>query len=119
MTFYSTNKKSSNVSFVEALIRGLAPDGGLYFPTTFPQLSEKEIQDLKDMTLQEIAITCLSKWMDDEFTQQEIQHIVQKGLTFPIPITQLGNTHIMELFHGPTLAFKDIAAGLLGQIVNT
>ncbi len=118
MHFYSTNKKSPSVDFEHALFKGLAPDGGLYYPDRIPQFSRGEISSLKGATLAEVGTAVLEKWLGDDLTHDEIESVVQDALTFPIPLKKVGDVYILELFHGPTLAFKDIAARTLARLME-
>lgn len=114
---YSTNHSSPNTDYKTALFRGLAPDGGLYMPDSFPVFSKEELAALSSKTLPQIGEMVLGKWLPD-IPEKELALIVEKGLHFPIPVTTVGNRSVLELFHGPTMAFKDVAAGLLAQTVS-
>ncbi len=117
MQFVSTNKKAPAVDFETALFAGLAPDGGLYMPTTFPQFSSKELSSLPKKSLAEISELILKKWLPD-ISEKDLHSIIEQSLTFPIPLKIVGNKKILELFHGPTKAFKDVAAGVLAQLFS-
>jgi len=115
MKFYSTKKKSPEVDFKMALFQGLAPDGGLYMPDIIPQFTLKELEKMS--SLQDVGFGVLRKWInDEEISNEDLKHIVSKSLAFPIPLVSIGDISILELFHGPTLAFKDIAACVLAQL---
>lgn len=116
--YYSTNKDAPKVNFETALFRGLAPDGGLYFPDQFPQFSTEELDALKDASLQEVAYQVLAKWFGDEIEDAALRTIATEAQNFPIPFTRVGNKYVMELFHGPTLAFKDVAAQNLPRLMS-
>ncbi|PIS13566.1 MAG: threonine synthase [Candidatus Tagabacteria bacterium CG09_land_8_20_14_0_10_41_14] len=118
MKFFSLNQNSPTVDFRQALLAGLAPDGGLYFPESFPQFSQKEISDLKNNSLPEAGFKVLSKWLEGEMDSSEIKEIADKALNFPIPLRKVGDFFILELFHGPTMAFKDIAARSLALLMS-
>lgn len=113
--FYSTNYISSEVNFKTALFTGLASDEGLYMPTSFPQFSVKELTSLSQKTLPEIGEFVLQKWIND-IPSHTLKRIIAKSLNFPIPLREVGNYTFLELSHGPTKAFKDIAAGVLAQL---
>lgn len=119
MKFYSLNKKAPTVSFKEALLSGLAPDGGLYFPEFIPQFSKQEIINLKGKTLVEVGYEVLGKWIGNEMDSKEIMEISEKALNFEILLKKVGNFFILELFHGPTMAFKDIAARTLALLMSS
>ncbi|MBP9691119.1 threonine synthase [Candidatus Woesebacteria bacterium] len=106
----STRGKSPEVSFEEAIFQGLAPDGGLYVPTEFPQIAAQSTQQ----SLQETAFDTLSPFLHEELSEAVLRNIITKELSFPIPLVPITpTTYILELFHGPTRAFKDIAAQIL------
>lgn len=118
MKFFSLNQNSPTVDFRQALLAGLAPDGGLYFPESFPQFSPEEISDLKNNSLPEAGFKVLSKWLEGEMELSEIKEVTDKALNFPIPLRKVGDFFILELFHGPTMAFKDIAARSLALLMS-
>lgn len=116
MKFYSTNKKSPLVDFKTALFQGLAPDGGLYMPEVFPKFTSKELKSLPSLTLVEVGALVLQKWLGDEIPEKDIREISKNSLTFPIPVKQVGDYSLLELFHGQTAAFKDIAGRFLANL---
>ncbi|MGB1254117.1 MAG: threonine synthase [Candidatus Promineifilaceae bacterium] len=116
--YYSTNRNAPTVSFQEALFRGLAPDGGLYFPDRFPVFSAEELSNLPGSSLSEVAYQVLSKWFGDEIEDEAIRQIAIDAQNFPIPMHKVGETHVLELTHGPTLAFKDVAAQNLPRLMS-
>ena len=99
-------------------MRGLAPDGGLYFPDKFPQFSNKELKGLIGKTIQEIGYEVFKKWFASEIGDEDLKEIAEKALNFPIPLKEVGPFKILEVFHGPTFAFKDIAARCLAQMMS-
>ncbi len=118
INYYSTNHDAPTVSFREALFRGLAPDGGLYFPTAFPKFSPDEIDDLRGASLKEVAYRVMAKWFGSEIDDAAIRKIANDAQNFPIPMHKVGDLHILELFHGPTRAFKDVAAQNLPRLMS-
>ena len=116
--YYSTNGESPTVSFQEALFRGLAPDGGLYFPDRFPKFSAEEIDNLRGASLQEVAYQVLQKWFGSEIDDDALRQIAADAQNFPIPMHKVGDTHVLEITHGPTLAFKDVAAQNLPRLMS-
>ncbi len=106
------------MSFKEALLRGLAPDGGLYFPEVIPKFSNQEIENFKNNSLEEIGYKVLDKWIEKEIDSKEVNDIINQALNFPIPLKKVGNFFVLELFHGPTMAFKDIAARILALLMS-
>ncbi len=102
------SKESDGVSFLEAVERGLAPDQGLYVPASWPRINESEITD---HSFHSIAQKVLTPFLSGDLTAHELRSIVQSAYDFPIPLRYLKNeTAVLELFHGPTAAFKDVAA---------
>jgi len=118
MILYSTNKRSPRVSFEAALFQGLAPDAGLYFPSSYPKFTKQEIRNLIGKPLPEIGYQVLNKWLSDEIDSVSLAKIAKAALDFPIPIKQVGPYYVLELFHGPTNSFKDVAARVLAQLMN-
>ena len=118
MKFYSLNKQSPAVTFREAMLKSLAPDGGLYFPEFFPKFSEEELENLKGKPLAEVAAKTLLKWVSNDFSEAELREIMAEALNFPLPLKKIGDYFILELFHGPTLAFKDVAARVLARFMS-
>jgi len=118
MKFFSLNQNSPTVDFKQALLAGLAPDGGLYFPESFPCFSPEEISDLKNNSLAEVGFKVLCKWLESEMEFSEIKKVAYEALNFPIPLRKVGEFFILELFYGPTMAFKDIAARSLALLMS-
>jgi len=115
MKFYSTRKKTPEVDFITAIFQGLAPDGGLYMPRMIPQFSQKELATAA--TLEDVACMVMRKWMDsDDISNDNLKPLIQEAFTFPIPLVRVGDYSILELFHGPTMAFKDIPARMLARL---
>ncbi len=117
MQFYSTRNHSHNISFKEALFYNLAPDGGLYMPVFLPKLSANEIESMRNKSLQEIAYLILEKFIDNIATD-ELRKIVRKSYSFPINLKKVGDYYYLELFHGPTMAFKDVGVGTLARLME-
>lgn len=118
MDFFSLNKNSPKVSFKQALLSGLAPDGGLYYPESIPKFSPDEIENLKDNILSEVGYKVLVKWLGNEMAETEIRQIAAQALNFEIPLRKVGNFFVLELFHGPSMAFKDVAARTLALLMS-
>jgi len=118
MQYISTNGKAPPVSFGEAALTGLAPDGGLYIPARWPQLSDSFWADLQDKNLQDIAYA-VSEIFIDEMGLSSLRNLVEDAINFDAPLVQLDeNLHILELFHGPTLAFKDFGARFMSRVFS-
>ena len=119
MIFYSTNKKSTPASFKKATLEGLANDGGLYVPSEIPGFSTEEIELLKDAPFNHIAFAIAKKFNGAEIPDESLWEIVESCFTFKTPLVELEkNTYIEELFHGPTLAFKDYGARFLAHLTG-
>lgn len=122
MRYISTRGNAPVLSFEEAMLTGLARDGGLYVPETIPQLSADDIKEMRGMSYEEIAFKVMRPFIGDTFTDGEFKEIIAKaystfGHDARAPLVQLGSNHyLLELFHGPTLAFKDFAMQLIGQL---
>lgn len=118
MQLYSTSHKSSPVSFKKAVLSGLAGDGGLFMPENLPEMDAGFWKDLHNKNLREIAGDVLSVLLKDEFSTGEIGKIVDDVFTFDAPLVSLDDgLHVLELFHGPTLAFKDFGARTMAAIM--
>ena len=119
MRYYSTNKKSPVVSFKEATIQGQAPDNGLYFPELIPILPNGFIKKIKSLSKEEIAYTVIRPYVGDTIPGNVLKTIVTGTINFPIPLIAI-NDHIsaLELYHGPTLAFKDVGARFMSRCLG-
>jgi len=114
MKFVSTRKRSPPVSFSEAILMSLAPDGGLYVPERFAQFKSGAFEGAN--TLAEIGVKLLDPLFKGDRLQKHLKEICEASLTFPIPLVAVGkDTSVLELFHGPTSAFKDVGARFLAQ----
>lgn len=119
MIYYSTSKSSTPVSMKRATLEGLAPDGGLYVPSELPALSAKEIANLEGASFSDIGFAIAKKFVDGEVPPAELQEIVGDACDFPTPLVRLDeDTFVEELFHGPTLAFKDYGARFLARMTG-
>lgn len=117
--YYSTEKQAPLVTFESALFQGLAPDGGLYFPSQFPTFSKKELLQLQEASLPDVGFEVLRKWFSSEIPEAVLKDVATAAQQFPIPLRQVGDFRILELFHGPTQAFKDVAAQNLSRLMST
>jgi threonine synthase len=124
MMFISTRGQAAPASFSDVLLAGLAPDGGLYLPQSWPQFSPTEIAAFKGMRYQDVAFTVLSKFTAGSFSDAELRAAIEAAYAdFDAPqiapLVEIGEgRYLLELFHGPTLAFKDIAMQILGQLFS-
>ena len=111
MKYISLNHNSQPVNFKTALINGLAPDKGLYFPEKIINLPKKIIDNIKTIDDTQLCYEVIKDYIGNDFTEDELIKIIQKTIDFKIPLKKVENSIFsLELFHGPTLAFKDIGA---------
>ncbi len=120
MQYISTRGGIDSVPFTKAVMMGLADDGGLLLPRAIPRIGSDTYEEWKQLSYQELAFEIMSRFIDD-IPEAELREIINRSYsTFDaeqvVPIVHQGPLHIMELFHGPTLAFKDIALQFLGNI---
>lgn len=119
MQYYSTNSPEKKVSLKEAVLRGLAPDKGLYMPETIPTLDASFFANLGQKSLQEIGFEVLKPFFCPDIPEETFKTIVQESLNFDIPTVRVSdNIYALELFHGPTLAFKDVGARFMARILS-
>lgn len=119
MKYYSTNKKSSVASLEEAVVKGLAPDKGLYMPLEIKILPPDFYKNIDKMTFQEIACRVAQAFFGDDIPEDTLQSIVYETLTFDTPLVKVSdNIYSLELFHGPTLAFKDVGGRFMARLLN-
>ncbi|NRB19647.1 MAG: threonine synthase [Rhodobacteraceae bacterium] len=125
MKYISTRGQAPELTFEEAMLTGLARDGGLYVPTEFPQMSHDDIAALSGLSYEETTFRVMRPFLGDCFTDQEFRDIIAKAYAgfdhaAQAPLKQLAPNHfLLELFHGPTLAFKDFAMQLIGQLFQS
>src|SRR5436190_2604613 len=119
MKYYSTNKNSVEVSFKEATIQGMASDKGLYFPETITQIEKDLIDNIENISNEEIAFRVIKPYVGDEIKDDDLFKIVTETISFPIPLIKVtDNIFSLELFHGPTLAFKDVGARFMSRCLG-
>ena len=119
MKYYSTNKKAPSVSLEEAVIKGLAPDNGLYMPSSIPQLPEAFFHNIDSMSLQDIAFVVAQAFFGGDVDSMKLQTIVNETLSFDIPLVKVTDRiYSLELFHGPTAAFKDVGARFMARLLG-
>ena len=119
MKYISLNYDSSPTSFMKAVINGLAPDKGLYYPQENITLSKKFIESIKDMDDVEICYEVINRYIGDEISKSKLIDIIDKTISFKIPLKKIDNSiYSLELFHGPTLAFKDVGAKFMAQCLD-
>ena len=118
MKFYSTNNKIEKVSFKEALMKGMPLDNGLYMPETIPDHSNL-IKGISTLDIKDISYVIARSFLNEDFKNSDIEEIIEHSITFDSPLVNIyNNIHILELFHGPTLAFKDFGARFMARAME-
>lgn len=116
MHYYSTNKQSPKADFKEATIKGQPPDKGLYFPENLPQLPAGFVENINTYSKEEIAFTVIRPFVGNTIPSNVLQKIVAETINFLFPLVKIkDNIFSLELFHGPTLAFKDVGARFMSR----
>ena len=124
MKYISTRGNVSEVGFIDAVLMGLATDGGLLVPEKIPQIPAEKLQAMSQLTYQELAYEIISYYVDGEIPENELKELIEKSYgTFRHPeVTPVqkvkDNMYVLELFHGPTFAFKDVALQFLGNLYS-
>ncbi|MBU6142146.1 threonine synthase [Patescibacteria group bacterium] len=118
MKFHSTNHRTENVPFSDVLLQGLASDGGLFMPDRIPHLSRKFLRDLHRKTFQQIAYEVSRLYITD-IPQAKLKMIIRDAFNFPVPLHRIDDSiSVLELFHGPTFAFKDFGARFMARLMG-
>ena len=119
MQYFSLNNNSKAVGFEKAVRSGLAPDRGLYYPQQINPLKDSFWDNFLSMNHHEIALAAIEQFVGDEIPKKELQKIVENTLTFPFPVVELSqNISTLELFHGPTMAFKDVGGRFMARCLG-
>lgn len=119
MNYFSLNKKAPNTSFEEAVVKGLAPDKGLYFPESITPLSKEFIKNIDSYSNNEIAFEAIKQFVGDEIPEDELKRIIEETLCFDFPVVSVDeNISSLELYHGPTMAFKDVGARFMARCLG-
>lgn len=119
MNYYSLNNKAQKVSFQEAVVQGIAPDRGLYFPESITALPTEFIQNIENYSNEEIAFTVISQFVGDEIDEASLKEIIKETLCFDFPTVKVeDNVYSLELFHGPTMAFKDVGGRFMARCLG-
>jgi threonine synthase len=119
MRYVSTNGRARPVAFREAALRGTAEDGGLYLPERIPALAPEVWERGGDVAFAETALAVAHAFLHEDFTDDELRAIVADAFTFAVPLVALEpSLHVLELFHGPTLAFKDVGARFMARVFS-
>lgn len=119
MNYYSLNKQAPNTTFADAVVRGLAPDKGLYFPETITPLDATFFETIEDKSNTEIAFEAIKQFIVPEIPEDVLKTIVEETLNFDFPVVEINeNISTLELFHGPTMAFKDVGARFMARCLG-
>ncbi len=119
MRYYSTNHNSETISFREATIKGQAPDKGLYFPESIPVLSKEFLASFKQKSKAQIAFEVIRPYVGDDIAEEDLFQICEHTVSFDFPLVKVSESiSSLELFHGPTLAFKDVGARFMSRCLG-
>ena len=119
MKYYSTNKQASDASLEEAVVKGLASDKGLYMPYEIKPLPESFFDEIENLSFQEIAYRVADAFFGEDVPAETLKHIVYDTLSFDVPAVKVkDNIYSLELFHGPTLAFKDVGGRFMARLLG-
>jgi len=119
MKYYSTNKNTPKVSLKEAVVKGLASDNGLFMPEQINKFEASFFDNIQNLTFQEIAFEVAKKFFGDDIQHDKLKEIVFDTLQFDCPVVKVTDSiYSLELFHGPTLAFKDVGARFMARLLN-
>jgi threonine synthase len=118
MKFFSTRDAARATTFEQALFQGLAPDGGLYIPNELPALPADFLHNMTHTSLLQLGEAIIHPFLPD-IPQKDMHEIIKNTLTFPIPLVSLAdNVYVLEVFHGPTMAFKDVGARFMANMLG-
>ncbi|AGC78420.1 threonine synthase [Nonlabens dokdonensis] len=119
MKYYSLNKKAPKTSFEQAVVKGLAPDKGLYFPEEIQPLDKSFFDNIEQISREEIAFQAIQQFVSPEIPKKVLRQIIKETIDFDFPIVSLNNEiSTLELFHGPTMAFKDVGARFMARCLG-
>lgn len=119
MNFYNLKHKEEKLNFKEATIKGQGKEKGLFFPEKIPTFDENFIKNLQNFSDEDIAFQCMKDFVGDEIPEEILRKIVSETIAFEIPLKKITeNISVLELFHGPTLAFKDVGARFMSRCLG-
>ncbi|WP_292945917.1 threonine synthase [Olleya sp. UBA1516] len=119
MNYYSLNHKAPNTTFKDAVVRGLAPDKGLYFPKSITPLPASFFENIDNLSYNDIAFEALQQFVSPDIPKDVLKTIIAETLSFEFPVVKLNdNISTLELFHGPTMAFKDVGARFMARCLG-
>lgn len=119
MKFYSLNKKAPRVSFKDAVIAGIAPDRGLYFPESIEPLPKRFFEHIEELSNHEIAFNSIHQFVSEDIPNEKLRAVIADVLDFDFPVVEIEKSVAsLELFHGPTMAFKDVGARFMANCLG-
>ena len=123
MNYLSTRDKSLNYDFKDIFLRGLAPDGGLFLPSEIRSYHKSELKNLSKLTYSDLATEILFNFCSENLSKDELRSVIKDAYKKfkdkeVVSIKKVGNINLLELYHGPTLAFKDIAMQVIGNMYD-
>jgi threonine synthase len=119
MKLYSTKNRNATVTLAEAVMKGLPDDNGLFMPTEIPQMSTDFIENLEQFSFAEMAFEICAKLLNGVIPEADLKQIINDSITFPAPVVDLDDDKkVLELWHGPSLAFKDFGARFMSQLMS-
>ncbi len=119
MRFYSLHQQSPTVTFKEAVIKGIASDKGLYFPESINPLPKEFFENINSTSDHEIAFAMIKQFVGDEIPEKELKEIIADTLNFDFPLIEIEkDVYSLELFHGPTMAFKDVGGRFMARCLS-
>ena len=123
MEYISTRDKKLSFSFKDVFLRGLAPDGGLFIPKKIRTYNQSEIAKLSNLSYTDLATEIISNFCEPEIEKNDLRKLIKKSyqsftINDVVKIKKIGDINLVELYHGPTLAFKDIAMQVLGNMYD-
>ena len=123
MNYFSTRDKSLKFSFKDIFLRGLAPEGGLFLPSKFKKYSKEDLNKLSQLNYNKLATEIIFNFCSNEISKEELNSLIEKSYSSfkekeVVNLKKIGNINLLELYHGPTLAFKDIAMQVIGNMYD-
>src|SRR6478736_795858 len=119
MKYYSLNNKQYKVTFQEAVLSSLAPDNGLYFPESITPLPNSFFEKIEQLNNVEIAFEVIKQFIGDEIPENDLKQIIKETLCFDFPLVSINkNSYALELYRGPTMAFKDVGARFMSRCIG-
>ena len=123
MKYFSTRNKSLKFGFKDIFLRGLAPDGGLFLPSEIKKYNQAELKNLSKLSYVDLATEIIFNFCKDDIDKDHLKNLVEKAYSNfkskeVVELKKVGNHNLLELYHGPTLAFKDIAMQVIGNMYD-